>query len=1387
MTNENQWQMNRAGVVNFWYYDEETFHFSDGKLLLRGSNGSGKSVTMQSFLPVLLDGRKSPDRLDPFGSKARKMDDYLLGEKDVTGRDERTGYLFIEYKRKTTNQYITTGIGLRAKRHKQMDFWGFVITDNRRVGRDFSLYKEEGQGSNTQKIPLTRKELEAGIGEGGKVVQTQKEYMALVNKHVFGFESVEAYDELIKLLIQLRSPKLSKDFKPTVIYGILEDSLPELVDEELRPLSDTIENMDQTKQQLEQLERDQESLERLCNQYHSYNEFLLAEKATEFVKASQVVKKKTEEEKTIRQLLTEMETKKETLIKEEEVLKQEKDVFGETMKQLENHEVFDAEKEKLHVEEKIALLKKEESTKESLIDGKEKKERELKETYQKQADEKAQLEEDIKSLLEELKVFALEASYEEHKVNAEDFLRHIEKGFDFTVWRKETRAYAATINQIKNTWLVYNKEKGRYEDASREHGESQKRLDGLRDEAAKWQRLFEEEKEKLYSHMIRWLDQNPLFVTKDDQRQQLSHQIYELYEPYSFDDIKAAYSNRFQEYQRVFGEEKLDFLHEVKLLEEEIHSKELELDSWNNQREPEPDQHPQTKANRLRLKEENVQFVPFYQAVEFRAGVSEEDRERIESALSVSGLLDALIVRKSGKVQAIKHDKIIHSLPQQDRDKTLLSMLEPDLPEDCLLSKQEIEEVLLSIQVEGKMEAFSNGVGIDGHYTIGLLNGHAPVHDRAQYIGRQARQRYRQQQIEKLQSEISHLHNEKQKLLSKIEEIQAKLVKLVEAMNQFPKDSDVKEAFNSLHQSRQSISYMEKEVEVKNQKMKQIFSQWEKIRIELNTLSKGINLEFSELSYQAAFESMDFYQSELNQLEIQYTKMVEKHKNLLNLKDNLEGISEDILHMKGEQNIIIDQLKKHQLKVEQLEKQLVQLGAEDIRRQIKEVTSSLAKINQRLPELVRLFATNESEMKQMYKNVDSVSIDLEALREIYLLWEGVFIEELKLGLVQSDEEIKAEETILQAKQLQKQYAELVKKETRASVTDKLIKTFYREQQTLVEYRLTEEKIQTELNFTEDVKRSDEIQMKYHSLFEKSDRTSLIMEFKGQRVSPYLVLKELKDDILVQKEVLNDTDRELYEEIILNNVGRIIRARIQRAERWVKKINDLMEKRDTSSGLTFSIKWRPKTAEAEEEMDTKDLVDLLRSDPRLLKLEDMQRVTTHFRSKITRARDLSLSEGYGTTLHQVIKEILDYRRWFTFTLYFKREGEAKKELTNHVFFTFSGGEKAMAMYIPLFSAAYSRYQEADENAPYIISLDEAFAGVDENNIRDMFELVEELEFNYIMNSQALWGDYDTVSNLSICELVRPKNAPFVTVIRYLWNGTNKRLLLDEVESEAILKV
>ena len=234
----SRWQANKIGLINFWYYDEQEFPFVKGRMLLRGSNGSGKSVTMQSVVPLLLDGNMSPERLDPFGSRDRKMSSYLLEEDD--GREERTGYLYLEFKRQDSDTYLTIGMGIRARKGKNLDKWYFSLTDGRRVGKKISSYIK----TQEKKSHFPKKELENRIGTGGRVIDRQADYMEYVNRQIFGFETAEEYKEMIDLLIQLRTPKLSKDFKPSVINDILSDSLQPLSDDDLRPMSEAIENMD---------------------------------------------------------------------------------------------------------------------------------------------------------------------------------------------------------------------------------------------------------------------------------------------------------------------------------------------------------------------------------------------------------------------------------------------------------------------------------------------------------------------------------------------------------------------------------------------------------------------------------------------------------------------------------------------------------------------------------------------------------------------------------------------------------------------------------------------------------------------------------------------------------------------------------------------------------------------------------------------------------------------------------------------------------------------------------------------------------------------------------------------------------------------------------------
>ena len=184
------------------------------------------------------------------------------------------------------------------------------------------------------------------------------------------------------------------------------------------------------------------------------------------------------------------------------------------------------------------------------------------------------------------------------------------------------------------------------------------------------------------------------------------------------------------------------------------------------------------------------------------------------------------------------------------------------------------------------------------------------------------------------------------------------------------------------------------------------------------------------------------------------------------------------------------------------------------------------------------------------------------------------------------------------------------------------------------------------------------------------------------------------------------------------------------------MSGIMEQLNTSMGLRFNLVWKGKPADQQKELDTGELLKLLRKDPALMGDADRQKITDHFRAKINRARERSQMEATPATYSELMREALDFRNWFTFRLFYQKGGvekQTKKELTDSAFNSFSGGEKAMAMYVPLFAALAAQYIAAGKEAPRLMALDEAFAGVDETNIESMFALVHGLGFDYIMLS------------------------------------------------------
>src|SRR6185437_5750898 len=151
----------RAGIINLWDYLDEEFAFADGRLALRGHNGSGKTKALEVLFPFVLYGSLDARRLDPFSGENRTMKANVL----YRGQDAEHGYVWMEFARPGAGaagsetepgETVTLIIGLVAHRNRDRPKPSFYVTDQR-MGADFGLLSADSR-------PLTAKQLTEVLG-----------------------------------------------------------------------------------------------------------------------------------------------------------------------------------------------------------------------------------------------------------------------------------------------------------------------------------------------------------------------------------------------------------------------------------------------------------------------------------------------------------------------------------------------------------------------------------------------------------------------------------------------------------------------------------------------------------------------------------------------------------------------------------------------------------------------------------------------------------------------------------------------------------------------------------------------------------------------------------------------------------------------------------------------------------------------------------------------------------------------------------------------------------------------------------------------------------------------------------------------------------------------
>ena len=110
-----------AGIVNVWEYDRAELSFAGGRVLLRGSNGAGKSKALEVLLPFLLDG--DTRAIDATG-RDRTSVYWLMTDRREAGT--HVGYVWLELR--MTGARRTAGQAGPIPHYRRWDEGGDVDT-----------------------------------------------------------------------------------------------------------------------------------------------------------------------------------------------------------------------------------------------------------------------------------------------------------------------------------------------------------------------------------------------------------------------------------------------------------------------------------------------------------------------------------------------------------------------------------------------------------------------------------------------------------------------------------------------------------------------------------------------------------------------------------------------------------------------------------------------------------------------------------------------------------------------------------------------------------------------------------------------------------------------------------------------------------------------------------------------------------------------------------------------------------------------------------------------------------------------------------------------------------------------------------------------------------
>ncbi|MEU5843094.1 TIGR02680 family protein [Rhodococcus sp. NPDC047139] len=1379
-----RWRLRRAGIVNVWHYLDVEFVLSAGRMILRGTNGSGKSRALEMLLPFLLDGDRR--RMDATG--AAKVDLDELMRTGATVETDRVGYLWLELSRPTG--YLTVGAQIRYHVEARRSDVHFFTTPLR-VGVDLRLVDDA-------RIPLSREQLAELVG-AGNLTRDADLHRETVRKLVFGLRGEagrDRYDGLLQLLHTLRSPDVGNRIDEGRLPQILSEALPPLAENMLVEAGGRLDLLGETRQEQARRESAHAHVLRFHDVYRQYAANLLRTDAETAIAAAHKVVETGLEVATAEAEATDLDTQ---VAAADTRLQERRDQVTEldrAIRGLESHEMFRSADDLAQRQLAVGALGRAAAQAAAAADRSRRQER-------LDADHAARSLDELTGAVSRAARRLAAAGRELVSVG----LPHdtVPAALHFSVDCPQATLEAVQVGvqdtpeQIARPVVAsVSLEPGQVDAARQSALEAAETTRRRRDQAGR--RLLEARRLEAAAHAVREAE-----AAADRAARDAEHRAVEAAETDA--GVAAAAADLQHQWREWITADRTTALlpeldhdrvilmrrlstHLDALIDEApaddtagysgVDSALTELDSLPaaaaRSALTDLGDHPAERGRREQeiraareilvqeqaaLDAENegpgqapwhvrTDGVPLWRAVDFVDSLGDDDRAGIEAALLAAGFLTAT-VDGEGRLRALAGQVLVS--PRGEPPAQPLSMvLRPDPDADIPLSA--INAVLNSIGFEDASAAAS--VSRDGRWHNGVLRGRHTA-ETALCIGSSARDTAtaaRRVRLDEIRAEITRIDRELEQLRVDVPDTTHRRAEIDAHLATVPTSHALRTALDRRRQAYAHVRAAASTAVELRERATMLRGRWTSeldrhraVCEHFTVPSEGPELEALVTGCATAEATCVELARDLGDILAAHTRFaeaVDRCAHATAARVEAEEVAEAWRHeWHTKAAVVAAQSAAVEVDAAELARELRDSEAERARadEQCRRTLAHREHLGHAAAEVLQRCAAARERLDRDRRELTVAAERLAAHLQLPEL-RAAAEEGLHPGSAPP-----SPRTLLPPVHLEDPDHVL-------SVAQNLLaalppRTDVDENAMLVALQQFDRDISTRFAIE-------------HTVMHGAHRVRIAGA--GDDCTSAGVLAVLTRQVEDGRRALTQREHDVFTGFVLGGVADELRRRIDRAQRLIAAMNDSLADSRTTHGIGVRIEWRP----GREDADAARLTRLLTATER--SADEASELVEMLRRRVESSHAADPSAGYALHLSQA----LDYRRWHEVevTIIGPAPGQERRISSRA---KISQGETRFVSYVSLFAAAdgYLSGLPDTETALRLVLLDDAFAKIDDPTIGELMGLLVRQDIDFVMTGHALWGCVPEVPELDVYEVRRLGDGAAVTT-RVHWDGRVRRL-------------